>query len=150
MCTAVKRVLLEHQPRNTEQMIIRTRFWAQVPRCVILPQQHFVAQVAFYLWGRYQPFHYQMKDMGRGSSCGNAVWGCMLQLWHTVSFQPDLFSSSRNPPLNSLLEQSPGNRLPQVRYITISFPPGSSKVVISHLHIPPYYCLRLSLFRGLC
>lgn len=44
MCAAVRRVLLEHQPRNAEQM---TRFWAQVPRCVILPQHRFVSQVAF-------------------------------------------------------------------------------------------------------
>lgn len=44
---AVKRLLLEHQPRNAEQMTIRTRFWGQVPKCVILPRWHFVAQVAF-------------------------------------------------------------------------------------------------------
>lgn len=47
MCVAVKRVLLEHRPGHAEQMTIRTRFWAQVPRCVILSPQHFVAQVAF-------------------------------------------------------------------------------------------------------
>lgn len=44
---AVKRVALEHQPRNAEQMTIGSRFWAQVPRCAIPSRQCFVAQVAF-------------------------------------------------------------------------------------------------------